>query len=158
MIIQFNASKTKVLFQHEDAADYKLLHSFPAFKRDRETPHFYVPAKSQIVYNVYHRLRKRKKTLKVAKDVLEFMNEPFALKKIPESFKYHTKPMDFQEIALRYLYTVGSGGILLEPGMGKSKVALDYICLMQFKKVLIVCPKPLLFVWEDEIRIHRPEL
>jgi SNF2 family DNA or RNA helicase len=66
--------------------------------------------------------------------------------------------MDYQLIALRYLFTVGSGGLLLDPGMGKSKVVLDYIWLMKFKKTIIVCPKALLFVWEDEIAIHRPEL
>jgi SNF2 family DNA or RNA helicase len=56
------------------------------------------------------------------------------------------------------MYTVGGGGILLDPGMGKSKVTLDYIALQGFKKVIIVCPKPLLFVWEDEIKTHRPDL
>ena len=42
--------------------------------------------------------------------------------------------------------------------MGKSKICLEYIFLKKFKKSLIVCPVPLLFVWEDEIQKHRPEL
>jgi SNF2 family DNA or RNA helicase len=56
------------------------------------------------------------------------------------------------------MYTVHSGGVLLDPGMGKSKVILDYIKLMNFNLSFIVCPVALLFVWEDEIEKHRPEL
>jgi SNF2 family DNA or RNA helicase len=37
-------------------------------------------------------------------------------------------------------------------------VTLDYIHLKRFSKTLLVCPKALLFVWEDEILTHRPEL
>lgn len=29
---------------------------------------------------------------------------------------------------------------------------------MGFKKSLIVCPKALLFVWQDEVKVHRPDL
>lgn len=158
MLVKFSQDKSKVLFIHEDGKDYKFLNNFPAFLRDRNNPYFYAPAKTQIIYNLYQRLRKAKRKFKIGQDVLDFLNQPFKLKEIPESFKFHTKPMDFQEIALRYLYTVGSGGILLDPGMGKSKVVLDYIHLMGFKKAIVICPKPLLFVWEDEIHTHRPEL
>lgn len=166
MKIQFNQDKTKVLFIHEEGRDYKILHNFPALLRDRQNPHFYAPAKPQVIYNIFHRLKRvmpkskqgKPIPMRIAQDVLDFMNQPFALKKLPEAFKFHTAPLEFQEIALRYLYTVGSGGVLLDPGMGKSKVVLDYIALMCFKKALIVCPKPLLFVWEDEILKHRPEL
>jgi len=156
MLVQFNTTKTRVLFSHEDAQEYKFLHRFPGFIKDG--PYFYAPAKSQVVHNLYHRLKRSKKKLRVSQEVLDFMEAPFVLKAIPEDFNYFTTPMNFQEIALRYLYTVGSGGILLDPGMGKSKVILDYIALMGFKKALIVCPLPLLFVWEDEIHIHRPDL
>jgi len=158
MIIRFNASKTQVLFIHEDGKDYKFLHQFPAFLKGRNDPYFWAPAKPHVIYNLYHRLKRAKRKFKIAQDVLDFLNQPFALKPLPESFKFHTKPMDFQEIALRYLYTVGSGGVLLDPGMGKSKVVLDYIHLRGFEKSVVICPKPLLFVWEDEILTHRPEL
>lgn len=156
MKVQFNQSRTKVLFSFEDGHEYKFLHGYPAFHK--EGPYFYLPAKSQIVYNVYHRLKRAKKVLKVSQEVLDFINAPFKLKALPEAFMFHTTPKDYQEISLRYLYTVESGGLLLDPGMGKSKVVLDYIYLMKFKKSLVVCPLPLLFVWEDEIKIHRPEL
>jgi SNF2 family DNA or RNA helicase len=156
MRIAFNQNRDKVLFIHEDMHEYKRLHNFPAFLK--EGPYFFVPAKSQVLFNVVNRLQRTKSKIRMDKDVHEFMNMPFKLLPIPGSFKFHTKPMDYQEIALRYIYTVGSGGLLLDPGMGKSKVVLDYIWLMQFKKVIIVCPKALLFVWEDEIAVHRPEL
>ncbi|MNK09963.1 hypothetical protein D3C87_279730 [compost metagenome] len=159
MQVKFNTDKTKVVFLNENAAEYKNMMGFPAFLK--EGPYFYLPTKWAVVNNVINRLskdRQFKGKVKLAKDVYDFCREEHKLKPIPEAFKFHTTPMDFQEIALRYIYTTGSAGILLDPGMGKSKVVLDYIWLMQFKKSVIVCPKPLMFVWEDEIKIHRPEL
>lgn len=158
MLIKFNENKSKVFFINEDMKEYKKLLEFPAFLRDG--PLFYLPAKWAVVNNVYRRFRKDfpKVEYKIDVAVAEFIKTTVKLKDIPNDFKFYTEPMDFQRIALRYLYTVGSGGILLDPGMGKSKVTLDYIALMKFKKVVIVCPKPLLFVWEDEIQTHRPDL
>ena len=159
MRIKFNQNKTKVYFINDDAREYKFLFEYPAFLR--EGPYFFVPAKWAIARNVFQRLRHdmpKKTKWAIDKDVHDFLNTQPKLREIPESFKFFTEPMDFQRIALRYMYTVGSGGILLDPGMGKSKVTLDYIALQGFKKVIIVCPKPLLFVWEDEIGIHRPDL
>lgn len=158
MKILFNADKTRVNFIHENAAEYTFLTDFPALLKGVRDPHHWAPSEPHILYNLYHRFKKAKRTLRIEPGVLELINQPFALKPIPASFTFHTSPKTYQEIALRYLYTVGSGGLLLEPGMGKSKVVLDYIWLMQFKRSIIVCPKALLFVWEDEISTHRPEL
>lgn len=156
MRVAFSQNKDRILFLHDDAKEYKFLFKFPAFLKDG--PSFYIPAKSQVLHNVVQRLKKAKRSIRMDKDVHDFLQAPFILKQIPAGFKFHTEPMDYQRIALRYIYTVGSGGLLLDPGMGKSKVVLDYIYLMGFEKVIIVCPKALLFVWEDEIAIHRPEL
>lgn len=156
MKIKFNLAKDRVLFINESGAEYKNMMAFPAFLRDG--PYFFAPAKTHIIYNLVNRLKLAFKKIAIDKDVHEFMNLPMRLLQIPEDFKYHTTPMDFQEIALRFMYTMGSGGILLDPGMGKSKVTLDYIKLMKFNRTIILCPKPLTFVWEDEVRIHRPDL
>lgn len=157
MIVRFSEDCQFVVFQHESGIEYKYLHEYPAFLK--QGPVFYIPAKINVLYNVLKRLKSNKRLkVRVQKEVQELADSTFSLKPIPESFKYHTTPKDFQDIALRYIYTLGSAGILLDPGMGKSKVILDYIHLMGFKRSFIVCPKPLLFVWEDEIQIHRPEL
>lgn len=156
MQIKFNTLKNRVLFINEGATEYKNMMSFPAFQK--EGPFFYVPAKVHVVFNVVSKLQTAFKKIAIDKDVLDFMNGDMDLKKLPEDFKYITSPMEFQDIALRYMYTVGSGGLLLAPGMGKSKVAADYIALMKFKRSIILCPKPLCFVWEDEIAKHRNDL
>jgi SNF2 family DNA or RNA helicase len=156
MLIKFNVLKTRVIFIHENVSEYKTLMSFPAFLK--EGPHHYLPAKIAVVYNVVTRLQSAVKKIQIDKDVHDFMNQELKLKPLPEFFKYHTSPMPYQDIALRFIYTCESGGLLLDPGMGKSKVVLDYIHLMGFKKSIIVCPLPLLFVWEDEVASHRPEL
>jgi len=107
---------------------------------------------------VVSRLKKAFKKIVIDKEVLDFMNQEMKLLALPDGFKYITSPLPFQDIALRFIYTVGSGGLLLDPGMGKSKIALDYIALMNFVRTLLICPKPLLFVWEDEVAKHRPDL
>lgn len=127
--------------------------AFPGFIRNG--PYFFSSAKSPILYNLITRLTAKKFSIKMSQEISDLISGKFQLKKIPESFKFFTKPLIHQEIALRYLYTTGGGGLLLEPGMGKTKVILDFIALMDFKKTIIVCPKPLLFVWEDEVDVHR---
>lgn len=155
MKIQFSLNKERVLFTHESAKEYTAMSTFPAFMRDG--PVFWAPTKVHVIYSIISRLKTVFKDLKIDKSVYDFMNQEMVLKVIPEEFRFFTKPMDFQNIALRYLYTLGSAGLLLDPGMGKSKVVLDYIALMGFEKSLIICPLPLLFVWEDEVKTHRPD-
>jgi SNF2 family DNA or RNA helicase len=154
--IKFSTDKSSVIFINENAAEYKAMMLFPAFNKDG--PIFWAPAKTHIVYNLLERLKLAFKKIAVDKDVMDFANLPMVLKELPEDFKYHTKPMPFQEIALRFMYTVGGGGLLLDPGMGKSKICCDLIKLMGFKRSLILCPLALTYVWEDEIKTHRPEL
>lgn len=156
MRLSFSADRSHIFFVHKDAKEYKFLSSFPAFIR--QGPYFAIPAKINVLHNVVQRLRKSKREINLDKEVYEFLQTPFKLRELPDSFRFHTQPMDYQLLSLRYLYTTGSGGLLLDPGMGKSKVVLDYIVLQDFQRVLIVCPKALLFVWEDEIAVHRPEL
>ena len=156
MRLSFTQDKSHIVFLHSDAREYKFLHGFPAFVR--QGPYFVIPAKINLLHNIVQRLKRLRRDINLDKDVYEFLQTPFKLREIPSSFRFHTQPMDYQLLALRYLYTTGSGGLLLDPGMGKSKVVLDYIALQGFKKTLIVCPKALLFVWEDEVSVHRPEL
>ena len=155
MNVSFNQDKTKIIFTHEDAKEFKALHEFPALIK--EGIYFYCPAKVNVVKNLLDRFKTKFKKIALSKEIYEFSQQDIVLKAIPESFKFFTEPMDFQRIALRYMYTMGSGGLLLDPGMGKSKVVLDYIALMGFKRSVIVCPLPLLFVWKDECAIHRPD-
>lgn len=161
MRIAFDTTKRYVLFISEKRDEYIALDRFPAFIKPMI--HHACHAVLPVCYNVIERMRERKqfRDMKIDPDVQAWLDSPFKLATLPESFYYHTEPVAFQEIALRYLYTLGSAGILLDPGMGKSKVVLDYIFLltqMNMGRHLIVCPKPLLFVWEDEIAKHRPEL
>lgn len=156
MQVTFSENKKYVLFVHDDIKEYKALANFPAFVRVNN--YHACEAIQPIVHNVIERCKKSFRKILVSQLVTDWLNTPFKLKTIPESFKFYTTPEKFQSIALRFLYTLGSAGILLDPGMGKSKVILDYIALARFNKSVIVCPAPLLFVWQDEILKHRPDL
>jgi SNF2 family DNA or RNA helicase len=78
--------------------------------------------------------------------------------------KYHfkTKPYKHQVDALRLLLNdpcghVG-GGLPMEMGTGKTKVAIDYACIKHLKgeiyQVLVLAPLSVLGVWELEILKH----
>lgn len=136
-------------------ADYERLKKFPGLLKDG--PSFFIPAELRVAYNLTNRLKEKFSKLEIDPYYENYINGTFRLREIPPDFRFHTEPKPFQRIALRYAYSVRGGGLLLEPGMGKTKVVLDYIALMKFKRVVIVCPKPLLFVWEDERQVHRPD-
>jgi SNF2 family DNA or RNA helicase len=158
MIIKEINNKETVLFEPEDSREAKYLESFPGLLRDGR--YFFSPCKARVIYNLYTRISKYIKptNIKYTVYIQSLIKDSFPSKEIPSTFKYHTKPLIHQEVALRFMYNEGSCGLLLDPGLGKTKVVLDYIFLMKFKKVIIVCPKPLLYVWEEEILTHRPEL
>lgn len=156
MKVSFNSAKTEVEFYPLGDKDTKVLDKFPGLIKN--LMHSSCPAILPVAYNLIKRIQALAKSTEIDADVAAWIKSPFKLKEIPAEFRYITTPKDFQEIALRFAYTLGSAGILLDPGMGKSKVVLDYIVLAKFTKSIIVCPKPLLFVWEDEIKRHRHDL
>lgn len=156
MIITQSKNQNHIIFLPEDINEDKKLSKFPGFIKIEK--YYTCPKILPVAYNLFVRCKKEFKKLDIVTEVQAWLNSEFKLTPLPDTFKFHTTPQDFQSIALRYLYTLGSAGILLDPGMGKSKVVLDYIFLKQFDLSLIVCPYALLFVWEDEIFKHRPEL
>ena len=145
MILQENQSKSLVFFTPETIQERKFLDKFPGLHI--EGLHFFSPSKPRIVQNLYARIRKYQRTIKYTPYVQSLLSEDTTLLPLPSGFKYFTKPLPHQDIALRFCYTVGNTGLLLEPGLGKTKVVLDYIILKGFKRSLVACPKSLLFVW-----------
>lgn len=150
-----SADNEAVLVIPESVQETTYLASFPGLLR--HGPSFFMPAKRNVVVNVLGRLMKAVKGLKVGKQVADLYSSSNKLNDIPSDFHFFTKPKIYQEIALRFLLTNKSGGLLLDPGMGKTKVYLDYVAAAGFDKVLIVCPKALRFVWMDEVAVHRPD-
>ena len=158
MIIKEINNAENVLFIPEDSRERKFLESFPGLLR--EGLHFFSPGKPRIIANLYHRIVKYIKVdkMRYTPIIQSMINNSFELKELPREFTFFTSPLIHQLQALRFMYTQGSCGLLLDPGLGKTKIILDFIFLMGFTKVIIVCPKPLLYVWEEEVIKHRPEL
>lgn len=156
MIIQHTTDKKYILLNPEDIRERRALEAMPGFLR--QGLNIFIPNKQNVLHNVYSRIRKKIKNIKYTKEIKELLDGDLKFKDLPDTFKFHTTPLTHQFLALRFAYTFECFGLLLEPGLGKTKVILDYIWLIQAKKSLIVCPKPLRFVWEDEAKKHRPEL
>lgn len=76
------------------------------------------------------------------------------------SYKFKTKPYRHQVKALKKMILRRGGGLFMEMGTGKSKVAIDFACAMHLKegvtRVVIVCPKSVTSVWKLEIPKHAP--
>lgn len=156
MIIHHSKDYLNVVFSPENIQERKKLDLFPGLIKEGLA--YYCPNKHNVFYNLYSRIRKKFKDIKFTPAIKEMIDGDIVIKQIPEDFKFHTTPLKHQLIALRFAYTYGSFLNLSEPGLGKTKVTLDFIYLMKFKKSLIVCPKPLRFVWQEEVAKHRPEL
>jgi len=135
----------------------QLMQKFPGFFV--EDPYFFAPSNPpHVLQNLYKRLQDKKVRLNPSQEVQVLLQTRPKILKIPENFKFHTQPKPHQEIALRFLYTFRKFGLLMEPGMGKTKVVLDHLLLTQDLPALIVCPAALTFVWEQEAKTHRPEI
>ena len=141
----------------KNATEANKLKRFPGFRLIKSN--YYMPKKPEVIQNIIERFKKiHKDPISCPESFIEYMKSTTGLLEIPEDFPWINKPYPHQELALRFMYTHGSAGLLLEPGLGKTFVVLNYIKLMGFSKSVVVCPKALLFVWEDEVREHRPDL
>ena len=76
-------------------------------------------------------------------------------------YSFKTKPYDHQRKALKKLLARSrGGGLYMEMGTGKTKVAIDYACAREQKgeisQVLVLAPLSTLGVWDTEVRKHCP--
>lgn len=76
--------------------------------------------------------------------------------------RYHfkTKPYPYQrDIVVRGIRQKHIG-LLWEPGTGKTKATIDWLCALYMKgeieRVMVVCPLSVTGVWEDEFADHAP--
>jgi SNF2-related domain/Helicase conserved C-terminal domain len=76
-------------------------------------------------------------------------------------YVYKTRPFVHQVRALKKLLRNEWGGaLLMAPRTGKTKVAIDWLAinfqLRKINRVLIVCPKFVMDVWEEQLAEHCP--
>jgi SNF2 family DNA or RNA helicase len=75
-------------------------------------------------------------------------------------YTFHTDPFKHQLKAVRRSLSQGSIGLLMDPGVGKTKPTIDYAGCLHLKeginKVLVVMPKSVMGVWVEEISTHLP--
>lgn len=68
----------------------------------------------------------------------------------------------YQQAGVSWLTAVGSGVLADEMGLGKTAQAINgarvLVWLGEIRRVMVVCPRPLIRVWEDELRKWAPEL
>lgn len=146
--MKFHREDGYVVFDPETPGEVRALKDTPAFEGKYGV--YKAADKIPVLQNILSRL-----SLNIANP---WANQKPTLKELNPDFQFKTNPFKHQHIAVRYLHTNKGGGLLLDPGLGKTKIVLDYIKHEGFRRVLIICPKPLTFVWDEEIDVHRPEL
>jgi SNF2 family DNA or RNA helicase len=166
MNIYVNKSLNRVEVLPTSSVDITFLKHFPGLCYCRSTQMYWMPIKQSVVYNILSRMKKyylKKKTgvLQISQEVVSLNSGSVKLLPLPETFHYFTSALPHQDLGLRFLYTNKGGGLLADPGLGKTKIVLDYFALTNRSastgQAWVVCPKALLFVWEDEQAKHRPD-
>lgn len=170
MLIALNPSRTDLTLTPDTAEELRFLSEFVGGKHVAAKQVTFLSPEPRVARTVLARLKEEVDDafpLKITPDIQKIMAWKPALRELPSWFSYHTDPLEHQRIALRYLWTFGRQGLGLDPGLGKTKVVLDWIWLLQQEralagepplKFLVVCPRPLLFVWKGQNKMHRPEL
>lgn len=76
-------------------------------------------------------------------------------------YPYKTKPYEHQREALKWLVKqTHCGALLMDPGLGKTKVVIDYLGIRNLKygpeKWLVIAPKVAIHTWINEFDTHSP--
>ena len=76
-------------------------------------------------------------------------------------YRFKRKTYSYQGRALKRALTQRSTAIIFDPGLGKTKVAIDFCVIKLLKegkdKVVIVCPLSAMGVWDDEWYLDCPD-
>lgn len=160
MLAELSPDKGRIILRTSNLRELGKLEKFPGLIKQGHEYSF--PAKLNVLHNIFSRIRTYIPGSVVSKEVKDFRVAKEVIKDLPPEFYYHTPALKHQDLGLRLLWTRRSLGLLADPGLGKTKMVLDYIFLLKQQskefKGLVVCPKPLLFVWMMEAAKHRPEL
>lgn len=76
-------------------------------------------------------------------------------------YKFKTRPYRHQVAAVKKLISNGFGGaLLMEPRTGKTKVAIDYLSMLnqagKIDRVVVICPNRVMDVWIEQLYAHCP--
>lgn len=72
----------------------------------------------------------------------------------PSDYVYATRPWRHQPAATRYVLGMDRCALDCRMGAGKSKIVIDACQTLEYRRVLVLCPKHVLAVWEDQLRLH----
>jgi len=148
--MHLSIDKTHIHITPKTLDDIKFLREFPGFYENK------CPAIPQIGLNLVKRLVNKNLKFTFDPEVKRFIFSTHPTG-IPEGFVFQTPPLPFQELALSTAAYRDNIAFLLDPGLGKTKVALDWLWMKGAKRVVCVCPSPLKRVWVQEIAKHRKE-
>lgn len=65
-----------------------------------------------------------------------------------------TAPFNHQRVMTQFLIQHKQAFLLADPGVGKSKGAIDAICLLGVSKTLVICPATIMSNFQKEIQTH----
>lgn len=111
------------------------------------------PAFRPVLQDVLEDLRKRAPWITLTPEAQAHADALRATRPLPEDFTYLTKPAAHQVEGLHWLYNHPRAGLFFDPGLGKSKIIVDYQRLIG-GTFLIQCPRVMLHSWRREFLKH----
>jgi SNF2 family DNA or RNA helicase len=125
-------------------------------RRDDHSPCSVLPAPR------YTRVRPPRDLVKLADRLRLLLEPPLETLLTSRGLRFAFPPFGYQLDGVAFLYPRGEAVLADEMGLGKTMQAVTAIRLLahqgQLRRVLLVCPKPLVTNWQREFAIWAPEL
>lgn len=126
----------------------------------RDKQEFIYPAWAPFHERVIHDVQQAAPNIIIPQNVMNHVAQEDKHKDLilDPSFEFITKPFEHQIESLKFIISNLRGALLLDCGLGKSKVAIDMLRYQRFIgkpcKTIVVCPRAILYNWQNEIAKH----
>jgi len=139
--------------------EYDRIADIPEKRWRKHTAIFAAPCLRRNIEWMRKHLRNEEWYTKEALEALNAdLNEPEAMSKFPEWFKFKNDPLPFQMADLNRAYSKDHYGLFYEQGLGKTFTSIQLCSAWategKIESVLVICPSSIKVVWPDELEEH----
>jgi superfamily II DNA or RNA helicase len=159
--IEYNTTTKRFLVKVHNAL-LDVVRTIPNRRWDSKRCLWIVPALHTNIHVLRGILSKFSDVAKVSEDARAAIvgaKEPERiLSPFPLNYTFKTNPFKHQQAALDKIWGNKASALFMEPGTGKSKVAIDWFCSLSkddsIDAVVVFCPVSIRINWLDQIKTH----
>lgn len=160
--LPFKPPKVKTLsltFRMDDRGGKK---QTPVEKTAEQTAESSQPTEVKEPPEKYTRLKPPREIVKLEDRLQYLLQPPLECWTAGEEVKFPFKPFPYQFEGIAFLYPRYAAMLADEMGLGKTMQTISTIRLLlkagEISRVLLICPKPLVFNWQREFALWAPEI